>query len=282
MRPLRPENDRLLEVLEPFVVATAANRARFDLRPFGLELREDRIFDPLHTRSAGLLERLGRLDVVTFGPEGMPMPRWVFLDGAELPGGIFGFGCEAEDLPDGGRALFELDAAATGFVPLSMFIAIPTHQPRTWVGHNLASAAPQLPAAGYKGLASLTKAVGLAVYRAEHQIGVTQWNSLALAVHTRLGPLELLTAWTPAHSEPWSLTYRARITEAALRNLAREPGATVSRPEPTRWIDSEDHAAMRALQDEIEAGARYVVAGRPEVLAAEHLRVPVAPAGLFV
>lgn len=279
MKALSPKNPRLLHTLEPFVVVSQDNRPHFQLCPFGLTIPPANVIDPLHLNNAVFLERLGRLDRATFGPEGMPMPRWVFFDGAEIPGGVVGLGCAAPQLSAAGRALFELAPEAQGLVPLSMFIAIPTHQPQTWMGHNLASVAPQLPEEGLKGLASLSKALGLAVFRAEHQIGVTQWNSLALAVHTRLGPLELLTAWTPAHSEPWSLTYRAEITEAALRNLAREPGHALVRPDPDFFIDSADHAAMQALQAELEAGHRFVVPDKPEVLGPEHLRVPVARLG---
>jgi hypothetical protein len=35
-----------------------------------------------------------------------------------------------------------------------------------------------------------------------------------------MGPLALLTAWTPAHAEAPSLTYRVDLDDAALRSLA--------------------------------------------------------------
>ena len=40
---------------------------------------------------------LVRLDRLTFGTEGMPMPRWLFVDGAGLPGGIAGLGRTCSD-----------------------------------------------------------------------------------------------------------------------------------------------------------------------------------------
>lgn len=283
MGPIQPRNPNLLSRLQPFVVATEENRPRFDLAPFGLSVSA--LYDPLHTDATLFLERLKRLDEVTFGPEGMPMPRWMFFDGAELPGGIVGFGAAPDDLPDEVSEVLGLDrtprraqgeALSDDFVPLSMFIAIPTPEVGTWMGHNLCSLGPLVTHLDLKGLASLTKAVGLEVFRATGQVGVTQWNSLALAVHTRLGPLELLTAWTPAHSEPWSLTYRATLTEGSLRNLARDPRGEVPEIAPERWIDSRDHDAMQALQREIEAGARYAIVGRPRIHDPEHLDVPVA------
>lgn len=275
MKQLEPKNTTLLRRLKPFVVAIAEHRAAFDCQAFGLVIGEAERLDPLRVGAAPFLELLRRLDAATFGPEGMPMPRWVFFDGAELPGGIVGFGAYPSELAESTRQLLRVERGYTGLVPLSMFIAIPTHEPGVWMAHNLASMAPQVPAEGLDGLGGLTKAYGLGVYRAKRQIGATQWNSSALSIHTRLGPLELLSAWTPAHSEPWTLTYGVDVTEAALMNLARDPTGKVDAPRPDLWVDSEDHALQRELQERIEAGARFQIVGKPELAGPERLRVPV-------
>jgi len=274
---LHPRNARLLEDLELFVVATAANRGRFDLRPFGLGLAEDARFDPLRRGATPFLDLLGRLDAATFGPAGMAMPRWVFYDCAELPGGIVGFGARGAGVSREARSLLGVPSGYRGLVPYSMYIAIPTLEPGAWVGHNLATVAGQVEGGALRGLGGLTKAVALKVFRATAQIGVTQWDSAALHVHTRMGPLELLTAWTPAHGEAASLTYRAAIDDAVLRYLARDPAGQVARPPPSLWIDSSDRAAIEALQDRIEAGERLAVVGPPSVIAPGRQRVPIAP-----
>ena len=93
---VKPSNGRLLESLRPFVVVTQENRSFFNPMPLGLEISESDWFDPLFLRSAPFLEQLKRLDEVTFGPEGMPMPRWVFIMGGYLSGGIVGFGCPVD------------------------------------------------------------------------------------------------------------------------------------------------------------------------------------------
>ena len=273
---LEPRNPRLLERLRPFVVATPGNAKHLELSPFGLNIAPEHVVDPLRTSAAPFLELVRNLDALTFGPEGMPMPRWVFVDGAELPGGIFGFGCPSETLSSGARELLKPPAGYDGLVPLSIYIAIPTHEPGTWLGHNLASLAPQLDDDDLRGLGGLTKATGLAVYRASRQVGVTQWASRALYIHTRMGPMELLTAWTPAHSEAWSLTYRVKIDTGVLYHLARDPRGAVPRLEPEDHIDSEDHAAMQALQDRIEAGERWCIPGPPRPVEAGRQRVPIA------
>ncbi|MBE7485792.1 MAG: hypothetical protein HS104_38200 [Polyangiaceae bacterium] len=276
MRQLEPKNRALLARLRPFVVAITEHQSAFDCAAFGLEIQERDRMDPLRVASAPFLELLRRLDAATFGPEGMPMPRWVFFDGAELPGGIVGFGADVAELQPNTRELLRVEAGYHGLVPLSMFIAIPTHERGVWMAHNLASMAPQVPSEGLDGLGGLTKAYGLGVYRAARQIGATQWNSSALSIHTRLGPLELLSAWTPAHSEPWTLTYGVDVAEARLLNLARDPAGAVETPPPDLWVDSEDHALQRELQARIEAGERFQIVGKPEVAGHERLRVPVA------
>lgn len=276
MTVLSPRNATLVARLRPFVVALEDHRPALDCAAFDWVVRDADRIDPLRVASAPVLEVLRRLDAATFGPEGMPMPRWVFFDGAELPGGIVGFGTDAAELSPRTRELLQVGLDHQAIVPLSMFIAIPTHEPGTWMAHNLASMAPQLPEEGLHGLGGLTKAYGLGVYRARRQIGATQWNASALSIHTRLGPLELSSAWTPAHSEPWTLTYGVDVNEPALLHLARDPAGSVPAAAPTFWIDSDDHRAMQALQARIEAGERFAIVGRPEQIGHERLRVPVS------
>ena len=272
---LRIQNPELLR-LRPYIVATRDNRAAFDLSPFGLQVAAEHCIDPLRMAAAPFLDLLTRVDEVTFGPEGMPMPRWVFFDGAELPGGIVGFGAPADSLSAADRKILSVRDDYAGLVPFSMFIAIPTFEPGVWMAHNLSSVASVLPQANLRGLGSLTKAIGLKVFRASAQVGATQWNSFALKVHVRLGPLALLTAWTPAHSEPWTLTYRAQINDQTLRNLARDPTGQVVFPRAELWLDSDDHAQMQQLQSKIEAGRRIWVVGPPEQFLVERYRIPLS------
>ena len=277
--PLHPtRNDRIFADCEPFVVVAPWHRERLDLRPFGLEVPDGSVIDPMRTSSERFLLLLQTLDRLTFGPEGMPMPRWVFYDCAEVPGAIFGFGRRASTLPPAVRNALGLEPGETGLVPFSMFVAIPVRPPGTWFGHNLASLNPVFPALRLKGLASVTKALALKCFGCTEQIGATQWDSEALFIHTRFGPLDLVTAWTPAHSEPGTLTYRIDLTDERLRHALGDPGARVAVPEPDFEVAASDEAAMRELQRRIEAGERFVVAGPPRRHAGEQ-RVPVARVG---
>jgi len=264
--PFPTGNDALFRELVPFVVAPSFTRASLDLAPFGLSITH--AYDPLRMGSSAFLDRLQRLDALTFGPEGLPMPRWVFYDCAELPAAIFGFGRPSRDAHPRTRALFGLPDGDTGLVPYSMYAALPMFRAGQWFGHNLSSLAPVLddtdPAGpSLKGLGSITKALGLAVLGVDRLLGATQWASTALFIHTKFGPLELVTAYTPAHSEPETLTYAVDLDTNRLRATLGDPTARIERPAPQFHVASDDVEALRALQDRIEAGERLVVTGPP-------------------
>ena len=274
----RTRNDATLGTLEPFLVATPEHAEMFDLNPFGFAIAEANRIDPTRTAWAGFLDRLGTLDALTFGPEGMPMPRWLFHDASAIPGAIVGFAARAEGLAPPLLERLRLGADASGLVPLSMFIAIPVVPPTVWYGHNLASLNRQLPELSLGGLASITKAVGLRCVRCDTQIGATQWASNALHVHAKLGVLELLTAWTPAHADPATLTYRVAISDTGLRVALGDPVAvSPPRPDATMHVGTHDTDAMRALQARIEAGERLAIVGPPRTGDDGRVRVPVSP-----
>jgi hypothetical protein len=273
---LRPDNERLLAELELYVVATEQNRAQFDPAPFGLEIAPDGRIDPLRCDAAQFLHLLSSLDAATFSRQGVPMPRSAFYEAAELPGGIVGFACRAVSLPVPLRKLLQVSLGYTGLVPLSLYLAIPTLRPGVWVGYSLISLRERFLGDPYWGLGRLTKAVALKMFRASTQIGVTQWNSQALRMHALLGPLRLLTAWTPAHAWAASLTYSAALDDGALRRLAGDPSGRSAYPMPELHVDSDDHATLHRLQARIEAGERLCVAGMPEPTGPGQQRVPIA------
>jgi hypothetical protein len=273
---LNLKNPQLLDGLELFVVAPEENRACFDLSPFGVPVGAEAVFDPLRDEASPFMDRLVSLDRSTFGLGEMPMPRFLFFDASALPSAIIGFAKRARALSPTTRELLWISRDDDGLVPLSMYIAIPMIEPGAFLGHNLASLAERIPDENLAGLGRVTKAVALKMLRATTQVGMTQWDSRALHVHTRMGPLDLLTTWTPAHAEPASMTYRAHLDDAALLHLAGDPAGQVERPEAELWIDSDDHAAMQALQGRIEGGERFRVVGAPERLADGRQRSPIA------
>jgi hypothetical protein len=275
---LRTGNDSILERLEPYLVVAPWNRDLLDHEPFGLTIPAEHIIDPTRTGSETFLRRLSVLDKLTFGPKGMPMPPWVFYNAAEVPGAIFGFAHRVETLDRPLARRLELAPGATGLMPLSMYIAIPTRAPDSWLGHNLASLNRVLPELSLHGLASITKAIALKAYRCRRQVGAVQWDSPALHVHTRFGPLDLLTAWTPAHTVPATLTYHWLVTDERLRSGLGDPQAELSRPPVEFEVAADDPAAMQSLQMQIESGEPFVVPQRPSRSDDDALRVPIGRA----
>ena len=212
---LQLRNPSLLE-LRPYLVATPDNRAAFDLNPFGLTLQPEHCFDPLRVDSAPFLDLVKRVDEVTFGPEGMPMPRWVFFDGAELPGGIVGFGAPAPTLPEPLLELLGIRRDYAGLVPLSIFIAIPTYEPGVWMAHNLCSLSGLSEQLNLRGLGGLTKAGRLA--------------SIPSDVSSRRYPMELFR--TPSSRAPRT----ARAIDGLDTSPQRTLDADLSRRTHERWL----------------------------------------------
>jgi hypothetical protein len=268
-----PRYASLLERLTPWLVTLPAHARLLERCPLGVPVETDALFDPTRRASAPFLIALERLDRLTFGAAGMPMPAWVFYAGAELPGALFGLGMPAAELDEGERARLGVDASYDGLVPLSMYIALPARPPSVWFGHNLASLNRVLPGRALDGLATLTKALGLSAFCCTEQLGATQWDSMALHVHARFGVLELLSAWTPLHSEPWTLTYRLQVSDESLRATLGQD-ADVGRPAALLWVTRDNEDGLRALQRRIESGERLAIVGRPRTRAGR-LEIPV-------
>ncbi|MHC4909537.1 MAG: hypothetical protein ACYTF9_07460 [Planctomycetota bacterium] len=272
---LRTRNDTILQRAEPFLVATPSNAAHFDRSPFGLTITDENLIDPTRLDAQAFLDRLSALDGLTFGPEGMPMPRWIFYSGAEIPGAIFGFAFRAGQLPPETRECLAPGSDVDALVPLSMYIAVPAFPVDRWFGHNLASISPQVPDLNLHGLASITKAVALKALRCQLQLGATQWDSTALHIHARFGMLELLTAWTPAHLYPATLTYRVSITDDVLHAALGDPGIELPRRATDLEVEINDEGTQRDLQRRIEAGERFAISDRPRLDPAGGTFVPV-------
>ena len=80
-----------------------------------------------------------------------------------------------------------------------------------------------------------------------------------MAALVRFAPLELLTAWTPAHSDPATLTCRFDVATLCLDEACAP--AVVPEGSDVRWIG--DDAARREVQTALESGRRFEVVGPP-------------------
>ena len=172
--------------------------------------------NPLHMDELGFANCILRLEAKAFGPSDMAMPRWVFYDCAIVPGFVAGYAVRASALPDSVRKALELTddevKAAGDWIPLSLFIIIPTMKQGEWVAHNLCSVNSLLAKPDqYYGIGFISKAFGLWYANVKTCCGVTQWKSPAIRLHAHYGDFEVLTAWTPVHSYARTLTYRLNV-----------------------------------------------------------------------
>src|SRR5690606_30679528 len=166
----------ILDTCEPYLVTYPGNHGALDLRPFGLALAAERIYDPTALRSREVIDGLHHLDAFSFGGQEMLMPRWVLFDCGEFPGIVFGFGRRARDLGPELRRAYHVTAAEHDdvFVPLSMWVAIRCAEAGAWFGHNLSSANYVPQPEPLSGLGTITKCYGVALARAVKQYGATQ------------------------------------------------------------------------------------------------------------
>lgn len=256
---LQPRFARILERCVPFVITYPANHPALDLSPFGVTVAPEHRFTATRLDSRDAVDGLHHLDAVTFGDQDMLMPRWVLFDCGEFPGLVFGFGIQARDLPDYARAAYHVADRDDAFVPLSMWVAIRNAEEGAWFGHNLSSANVLLKGDhALSGLALLTKALGVKCTRCTKQYGATQWDSSSIGLHLRLGDMELLSAYTPAHTHPETLSYRIDVDDERLVASLLDDWTSPDQ-DGELIVDSTDGAAIRSLHDEIEAGKRFAM-----------------------
>jgi len=279
----------ILDQCEPFLIANSGIAVDLDLCPAGVPIPPNNIFNPQHRGHAAFLAMLQLVDQLTYGPFGMGMPSWVFYDCAVMPGAVFGLGIRADRLEEWAREAMRVPEGYEGLVPVSQFIAIPmlagfagvpvNAPPRSWLMYTLESLNQVSPGLAPSGVLKLTLALGLRVFPIEELYGITQWRSPRLEPYADLGPLELVTAYTPAHSMPRTLSFRLNIGELNLNALLQSPRLHPAVPPANALIDVDDADALRALQRDIEAGQRVYIAGHP-VDHGPYVRVPLYRAPL--
>ncbi|WII71430.1 hypothetical protein QJS83_13250 [Bdellovibrio sp. 22V] len=234
--------------------------------------------DPLDIAEISFADRIYSIEERAFGPSNMAMPRWVFYDCAVMPGFVAGFAARPRALSKEVReALDPKKFPATGspiktsnvmkevtslddmdWVPLSLFIIIPTMHRGEWVAHNLCSVNSLLPQGqGFYGLGFLSKAFGLWYANVGQCSGMTQWGSPALKLHSHYGHLEVIGAYAPVHSHAKTITYRVQVnTNCWEQFFSKQPDlAFLENYGPTQtFIDPKSEESMLNFQQRIERG----------------------------
>ena len=237
----------LLNKLEAFVVCDHSTwKLYFEgtKLPFSIKY-----FNPLHQESADFINKIIKMDQMSFGQAAMAMEKWVLFDCAMIPGFVFGFYLKGTDLTANDLAVCEIESS--DIYPVSMYIAIPNADKKTWFGHNLCSLNGKIEH-DLSGLGLMTKAFALEVFKISCLKGATQWSSHALSLHARFGDLKINSALTPSHSKLETLCYTCEIDN---------PLGVLSKPKQTdlktNLFFANSLNGLRTIQELIENGQEF-------------------------
>jgi hypothetical protein len=243
--------------IRPYVFVRPENRIKKPGERFQLDwFPESPIYkNPLQMKETPFADAILKLEHACFAKSGMTMPRWVFYDCAIIPGFVAGFAIHrnkaSKEILDILQPSDDLE-----WIPISLFIIIPTMAPQEWVAHNLCSI-NSLVSDNSKlyGVGFLTKAFGLWYANVEVCCGITQWNSPAVRLHTHYGDFEVLTAYTPVHSYARTLTYRLTVETAEWKRFftaQQSPDFSRRYVEAGFEVHPDDEDSLKSFQLKLE------------------------------
>lgn len=251
-----PAARRLRELgFEFYIASNQAVRPALDTSPGGFGLHWVDSLDSTGQEWSvnQFLTLYNLIDGLAFGVRGLPMPQWVMVDLALLPSAVVIAATSRDyllaELADdryspevraGVRSLLDQadDIQYRGPIPVAAYCAAPSAARERWVGWSLWSLLTG------KNLATVVKGLALAVYRARYLDGVTQFDNVALHIHTKFGPLRLRSASLAVHTSRNSFVYETDL------------GADLNLPsEPTFLLDPRDSERQTVMQKQIEAGS---------------------------
>lgn len=213
--------------------------------------------NPLALDELDFAEQIYFLENSAFGPTNLAIPRWVFYDCAVVPGFVAGYACLRNALPDSMKAVIG-HIGKSEWVPLSLFIIIPTMHRGEWVAHNLCSINSLLGKQDQLfGLGFLSKAFGLWYANVELCTGMTQWGSPAIKLHSNYGHMEMIGAYAPVHTHAQTLTYRVQVQTSCWEKFftKSEDLSFLENYCPSSYeIDPRQESSMIAIQRRIERG----------------------------
>jgi hypothetical protein len=225
-------------------LGAADNAAALDLSPFGIKAS----FRPAE-RHPDLVERYRAANALAF-PGELTLPGWVLSDLYLLPGAIGLLLCRASllDVPTRKRLGLAPDDEAIA----AAYLAAPTIMPRAFIGVSLLSLVPKIVAGAW------VKTLTLRMLGAKRLRGVAQWANPSVRVHTRMGPIRVVSAVPGTHE------FRAKsfVYESDLSDDERWTAAMARRasPVPATKIKATDEPALAALLERAEAGEQiYIV-----------------------
>ncbi len=219
------------------------NRRALDLEPFGV---------PVHyyeaERHPVLVERYRDANALAF-PGELTLPGWVLSDLYLLPGAIGLLTCPGSfiDVPTRKRLGLSADDEAVA----AAYYGAPSVEPGTFIGVSLLSLVPKILAGAW------VKSLTLRMLRAQRLRGVAQWQSPSIRVHTRMGPLRVVSSVPGTHEfRRRSFVYESDLSDPERWRAAMARRASIA---PDERIAAGDFERLGALTDRAEAGERIFV-----------------------
>ena len=251
----------------PFLVVPKRNRPAVFPERLPEQLAPLEIYDPQRLQNADFVTLIQRLDDLSFGPRGLHMPGWVFYDCGVMPGIVFGFGRPRDQMRPWILRVLGVPDDYDGLVPLTLFIAIAMLPPRSWLVYTLTSLNEVAPGATSERLIRDTLASGLGLLNVETLYGTIQWRSRSLPHYTAIGPLDVISAWTPAHDIPSTLTFQVKIPPTGTSRLLHSSHVITSdAPAPNALVNVDDPTDLQNLQRSVEQGQRIQVVAPPQTV----------------
>lgn len=214
------------------------NSVALDLKPFGHEA----VYFPAE-RHPELVALYREANALAF-PGALSLPGWVLSDLYLLPGAIGLLTCEASylDVPIRKRLGLRPDDTAIA----AAYLGAPTVHPGTFIGVSLLSLIPRVLAGAW------VKALTLRMLGAKRLRGVAQWQNPSVRVHTRMGPIRVVSSVPGTHEfKAKSFVYESDLRDDSAWGLAMQ--RKVDMPIDLR-IAGSDHDELAKILDRAESG----------------------------
>lgn len=229
--------------LELGALGAADNRRAMDLEPFG------RPATFYAAESHPELVALYRESNALAFPGELSLPGWVLSDLYLLPGAIGLLTCDARVLDVPVRKRLNLRPGDRAIA--AAYLGAPTIHPGTFIGVSLLSLVPKVLAGAW------VKTLALKMLGATRLRGVAQWQNPSVRVHTRMGPMRVVSSVPGTHEfKAKSFVYESDLSDEATWGLAMQ--RRYEGPIDAK-IPATDHDALGAILARAEAGERILI-----------------------
>ena len=243
MRDLASEFFRRHPELSLAALGAADNARAMDLNPLGCKA------EFFAAESHPELVALYRESNALAFPGELSLPGWVLSDLYLLPGAIGLLTCEARvlDIPVRKRLGLRPDDRAIA----AAYLGAPTIHPGTFIGVSLLSLVPRVLAGAW------VKALTLRMLGASRLRGVAQWQNPSVRVHTRMGPMRVVSSVPGTHEfKAKSFVYESDLSDEVTWSSAMQ--RRYEGPIDAK-IQATDHEELGRVLARAERGERILI-----------------------